>query len=173
MCFLLAVQITFGAFFCQQILSKAGVFKKKKKWWKNNHNVGFCETQTQAFMSTYGEENYELRGRCSLQLDTPLSPSSDCPALGTCWNIPWLLVQASHMKNQLCMGEFICHILSWYAVQTRQQWDLDLRIEKCYQIPSSAVPVTVTVQCSGLIPNFLSGIVLFVLSKIWQRSFIF
>lgn len=49
-------------FFGWQILSKIGVgFFLKKLWWKNNHNVGFCETQTQAFMSKYGEKN----GKCS------------------------------------------------------------------------------------------------------------
>lgn len=30
-----------------------------------------------------------------------------CPASGTCWNIPWLLIQDFHMRNLLCMGEFV------------------------------------------------------------------
>lgn len=52
------------------------------------------------------------------------------------------------------------HMLSLYAVQTRPQHGYpNLRTEKCHQVPSSAVAATA--QRSGLIPHFLSEIVLF------------
>lgn len=132
-------------------------------------------------MSKYGEEN----GKCSDAQECALwkiFPSAGGPIFPTfCLPSPRDLLKYPMTPDpSFPHEEAIVHGRIYFSifcpdnvVQPWQQRDLDLRIEKCYQVPSSAVPVTVIVQCSDLIPNFLSGIVLFVLSKIWQGSFIF
>lgn len=108
----------------------------------------------------------ELHSRCSPRLEPLLPPSSDCPALGAYWRTPWVLVQASHTRNLLCMGEFISSLFCPDMLSRCGTWEL-----RMLSGPLLSCGCYSTVLCLTL--NFLSGIVLFVLSIIWQRIFMF
>lgn len=67
-------------------------------------------------MPKYGEENVKCSDaqRLALWQMFPLVGASTlsilwlpCPAMASCWSIPWLLIQDFHMRNLLCVGEFV------------------------------------------------------------------
>lgn len=124
-------------------------------------NVGFCQTQTLvSFMAGVPlHRTPHFPHPLTAQPEGPAEVPHDFWSRLSTWEICY------------AWGKLFFCILTSSAVQTLQQSDLDLRTEEYYQVPVYAVRATV--QCSCLILNFLCGIVLLVLSKVWQGTVIF